>query len=96
MVRIMNGGGYPREWKLMDEEGPSGQGQAPAFDMERARLLHQHQLGENQCTSALVKHINAPLDVVSLDLLLLIIDHGSLKFSVNLSHFAILFPFLTN
>ncbi|KAJ4752426.1 Abscisic acid receptor PYR1 [Rhynchospora pubera] len=64
MVWDMNGGGYPTGWKLIDEEGPSGEGRAPAFDVERARLLHQHELGESQCTSALVKHINAPLDIV--------------------------------
>jgi hypothetical protein len=70
----MNGGEYPRGWKLIDEEGPSGHRRAPAFDVEHAGLLHQRELGENQCTSALVKHINAPLDVVSSYFLSLIVD----------------------
>ncbi|KAJ4752425.1 hypothetical protein LUZ62_086830 [Rhynchospora pubera] len=64
MVLDMNRGEYLTGWKLIDEEGPNGEGRALAFDMERARLLHQHWLGESQCTSALVKHINAPLDAV--------------------------------
>ncbi|KAJ1685190.1 hypothetical protein LUZ63_016580 [Rhynchospora breviuscula] len=64
MVWDMNRGGYPTGWKLIDEEGPNGEGRALAFDVECPGLLHQHGLGESQCTSALVKHINAPLDVV--------------------------------
>ncbi|KAJ3701125.1 hypothetical protein LUZ61_004830 [Rhynchospora tenuis] len=65
MVGMINGGGYPRGWKLVDQEGSSGGiGMPPIIDFEHARQLHHHQLTANQCTSTLVKHINAPVDLV--------------------------------
>jgi hypothetical protein len=62
----MNVGGYPVGWKLVVEEGSSSGGRMPAFNLGRARQLHQRMLGAYQCTSTLVKHIDAPVELVRL------------------------------
>ncbi|XP_078174285.1 abscisic acid receptor PYL9-like [Carex rostrata] len=64
MVGLINGGGYPRGWKLVDEEVFGSSGRAPAIDVESVRRLHRHEPRENQCTSVLVKHIQAPIHLV--------------------------------
>jgi hypothetical protein len=64
-VGLLNGCGYPRGWKLVDQEAPGGSGRTPAIDVESVRRLHRHELRENQCSSVLVKHIKAPIHFVS-------------------------------
>lgn len=64
MVGIMNVVGYPLGWKLVVEEGSSSEGRMPAFNLGRARQLHQRLLCAYQCTSTLVKHIDAPVELV--------------------------------
>jgi hypothetical protein len=65
MVGLLNGGGYPRGWKVVDEEAPAGSGRTPAIDVESIYQLHRHELRERQCSSVLVKHIKAPIHLVS-------------------------------
>ena len=59
MVGLVDGGA--RGWRLIDEaaNGVAGGGEA-----EHMRRLHGHAPGENQCSSALVKHIKAPVHLV--------------------------------
>ncbi|KAJ1685194.1 hypothetical protein LUZ63_016584 [Rhynchospora breviuscula] len=65
MVGLKNEGcGYPRGWKLVDEEVPGGTGPSPAVDVDSVRRLHRHELRENQCSSFLVKRIDAPVHLV--------------------------------
>lgn len=91
MVGLINGGGYPRGWKLVDEEVFGSSGRAPAIDVESVRRLHRHEPRENQCTSVLVKHIQAPIHLVSVNPLLL---STIFRFSVHLSLSS--FPFWIN
>jgi hypothetical protein len=57
MVGLVDGAA--RGWRLIDEA--AGGGGAAATEAEHMRRLHGHAPGENQCTSALVKHIKAPV-----------------------------------
>jgi abscisic acid receptor (PYR/PYL family) len=43
----------------------------PNQEREFIRRHHKHELVDNQCSSTLVKHINAPVHIVSFSLLLL-------------------------
>jgi hypothetical protein len=60
MVGLVDGAA--RGWRLIDEA--AGGGGAAATEAEHMRRLHGHAPGENQCTSALVKHIKAPVHLV--------------------------------
>jgi abscisic acid receptor (PYR/PYL family) len=43
-----------------------GSGRFSNIEMEYIRRHHRHQPGHNQCASALVKHIRAPVPQVTL------------------------------
>uniref|UniRef100_A0ACD5TPT1 Uncharacterized protein n=1 Tax=Avena sativa TaxID=4498 RepID=A0ACD5TPT1_AVESA len=59
MVGLVDGGA--RGWRLSDDAAGGG---AAATEAEHMRRLHGHAPGENQCSSALVKHIKAPVHLV--------------------------------
>ncbi|EMS52737.1 hypothetical protein TRIUR3_23584 [Triticum urartu] len=57
-------GGGARAWRLSDEAANGAGGGGAATEADYMRRLHGHAPGENQCTSALVKHIKAPVHLV--------------------------------
>ncbi|CAL9206185.1 abscisic acid receptor PYL3-like [Musa acuminata AAA Group] len=66
MVR-MNGDGcggaeskVPALWRLADEMNPPGT-ECRALEAEYVRSFHRHVPNENQCSSAIFKHIKAPV-----------------------------------
>lgn len=67
MVGLVGGGG----WRVGDDAAGGGgggamaAGAAAAAEAEHMRRLHSHAPGEHQCSSALVKHIKAPVHLVS-------------------------------
>ncbi|BAF16837.1 abscisic acid receptor PYL5 [Oryza sativa Japonica Group] len=66
MVGLVGGGG----WRVGDDAAGGGgggavaAGAAAAAEAEHMRRLHSHAPGEHQCSSALVKHIKAPVHLV--------------------------------
>ncbi|XP_078176908.1 abscisic acid receptor PYL8-like [Carex rostrata] len=50
-------------WRLTDEMNSSEDG-LRTLDSEYLRRLHQHDLRDNQCSSMVVKHIKAPVNLV--------------------------------
>jgi abscisic acid receptor (PYR/PYL family) len=66
MVGLVGGGG----WRVGDDAAGGGgggavaAGAAAAAEAEHMRRLHSHAPGEHQCSSALVKHIKAPVYLV--------------------------------
>ncbi|KAJ1690908.1 hypothetical protein LUZ63_015063 [Rhynchospora breviuscula] len=50
-------------WRLADEMD-SSEDRLTSVDSEYLRRLHQHDLGENQCSSMVSKHIKAPVNLV--------------------------------
>ncbi|VAH15392.1 unnamed protein product [Triticum turgidum subsp. durum] len=62
MVGLVGGGA--RAWRLSDEAANGAVGGGAATEADYMRRLHGHAPGENQCTSALVKHIKAPVHLV--------------------------------
>lgn len=62
MVGLVGGGA--RAWRLSDEAANGAGGGGAATEADYMRRLHGHAPGENQCTSALVKHIKAPVHLV--------------------------------
>ncbi|CAL9165973.1 unnamed protein product [Musa hybrid cultivar] len=52
-----------RPWRLADEMHPPGVG-CRAVAAEHVRAFHRHEPEENQCSSAVVRHIRAPVHLV--------------------------------
>ncbi|KAF3333232.1 abscisic acid receptor PYL8-like isoform X1 [Carex littledalei] len=50
-------------WRLTDEMNSTEDG-LRSLDSEYLRRLHQHDLRDNQCSSMVVKHIKAPVNLV--------------------------------
>ncbi|RWW03901.1 hypothetical protein BHE74_00010885 [Ensete ventricosum] len=50
-------------WRLADEMHPLGVG-CRAVAAEHVRAFHRHEPEENQCSSAVVRHIRAPVHLV--------------------------------
>ena len=49
-----------------------------SLELEYIRRHHRHEAGENQCSSALVKHIRAPVPLVIILSLLNLFDCASM------------------
>jgi abscisic acid receptor (PYR/PYL family) len=66
MVEVNGGVVAPpgsRLWRLTDEMNSTEDG-LRSLDSEYLRRLHQHELSGNQCSSMVVKHIKAPVNLV--------------------------------
>lgn len=63
----VGGGGagvrVPGMWRLADEMNPPGIG-CRGMEAEYVRRFHLHEPTENQCSSAVFKHIKAPVHLV--------------------------------
>ncbi|XP_009390679.2 abscisic acid receptor PYL8 [Musa acuminata AAA Group] len=57
------GGGVVRVPGLADETNPTGTG-GRAVEVDYVRCFHRHEPSENQCSSAVSKHIKAPVHLV--------------------------------
>lgn len=86
-----SGNGSGGLWRLADELNPPEVG-CRAMEAECIRRFHRHEPMENQCSSCVLKHIKAPVQLVRVSFLCL--DRIPMRFRLNLDgSFAMGFSF---